>query len=572
MALLRSLEPTAAEVAAAAHLPDIVPTGAGLPWTREAVVRQIAAPLKGYVRVHLDWTYGVTGSPQTFQLGGALAALAAVVPTHWTVPNVPGGEAHGNLFIMLVGSQGASRKTTALKRTRQALGAEGAVRVGDTPGSEAGLVKAITEQPDNHIVLLYPEMGDFFAFTQDRNGGNYAAVIKTKLLDLFDREPLTRRLSKTRHVAENPHVSVLGCINPRLIAQYVPASDWETGLMSRFLILWAESERNVLRTHPDPRLDWLQGFTAAALKIRPDDFGECLGLTPAAEAYWIAWMLKIEQNLPTGTAARICGPMARAPQIALRVALLLAFGEGAGWPQPGQAQGAPWYLDRPILEVAVKIATMGYQSSLLLSEHAVSDLDMRKRQEVLGAIGREWTPLGEITRAANLLRHRAVPILDTLREEGLVQKREGYGAPGVGGPSYRLAPTLDDAAADAADGRFTAAVIEKAMERHGIQAVVSPTEAAAAPPATQAPPPPVPGVVPNTDHARRPTRRIVLELPPGVVAAEAVIVGLDGSVTVLEADTPRTRTKRAPVPAPPELEPAPLHPPMTDAELTALRR
>lgn len=537
------MEPTPAEVAAARGLPNCVSTGTGLPWTSEAVVRALTAPLRGFTRVYLDWTLGQTGSPQAFQLGGALAALAGAVPTDYCVPDIPGGEAHSNLFVMLVGSAGASRKTTALKRMRTIMGQAGAARIGDEPGSEAGLVKTVTEQPDNHIVLLYPEMGDFFAFTADRSGGNQAGVLKTKLMNLYDREPMTRRLSKARFSAECPHGSVFGCINPRLIAQHVPAGDWETGLMSRFLILWAESERNVLRTSKDPREDWLRGFIEAAVQAPSGTFGPCIGLEPDAEDYWIAWMLKVESSLPTGTNARVCGPMARAPHIALRVAILLAFGEGFGWPAAAGSQGQPWRIPRWIVEIAAKIATMGYQSSLLLAEHAVNDTDMRKRQEVLAAIGTEWMPLGDVLRSAGILRNRAAPILDTLQVEGLIEQRSVYDKTGT--TYYRRTPAVDvngdpRAETSAADAAFTERAIERAITRHGIAPVADPAQAP--PPSTEAPAA-LPLSVRPVERTLHAVHRIIIEIPIGTRPS-------DGMEPASQTDSTGT-TQTGPQPNPP---------------------
>lgn len=385
-----------------------------------------------------------TDAPACYHVGAALTLLSAAIPPAITVPGLPGGEVPGNLFVVLVGRQGADRKTTAVEFARRLLGRVDARRIGDEPGSAEGFDKSIAAASQQ--LVFFEEMGDFFAKTKERTGGNYATELKTRLLRMFDRTPIRKRYSRHSIHCPNPHVSVLGGVNPALVSTHVTMGDWNNGYMSRNLLLWGTAERYLSRVDRSAN-DWprLRQILKCAIEIRADAYGRCLGLSPDAHDVWEEWDRGLRDSMETMSLAGV-GPRARAPHIAIRIALLLAFGEGLGWPRiwDGQDFGDPFWITARHLLVGAEIATWGYRSALVLASYATDDDDMRRRRAVLLAVGEQWTPLGNILGQAHILKVKAGPILQSLEEEGLiVGDVKGTRADGRRCSRYKLVPMED---------------------------------------------------------------------------------------------------------------------------------
>ena len=392
-------------------------------WTSEAAVAGRLAPLPSdsFLPTYVRQAAGQTDAPGVYHVGAALGVLAACIPYELTVPGLPGaGGVPGNLLVMLIGRQGIDRKSTAVEIAKRLLAEAAPRRVGDEPGSAEGFDRSVANQPSQTVFL--EEMGDFFAQTEERpGGGNYATVLKRRLLRIFDRTPINKTYSKRRVVAPRPHISILGGINPALVAAHVTPGDWNNGTMSRFLTLWGRAERYMSRTGDEGEWDRLVAILKQGVATRPADYGRCLGLSPDAYEAWIAWDQRLRNTAETSVSASALisiGPRSRAPYLAVRAALLIAWGEGCGWPTSGA--GTAWWITARHLAAGARIATCAYTSALALAEYAVDDDDMRRRRDALACVGKDWTPVGAITRGAKLLKTRLTPILDTLVAEGLI--------------------------------------------------------------------------------------------------------------------------------------------------------
>lgn len=413
---------------------DGVKPSAAFPWSTEKIVEGALSQTWGFVPAYVRWAREQTDAPLAYHVGCALSLVASVFPPTITLPGLPGNAVPGNLFTILVGRQGIDRKTTALVLARKLLAHADPARIGTLDGSVEGLIDSLPEQPQQTVFV--GDLGVFFEQTRARSGGNIYANVKMRLLDLFDSEPIFRRLSKNqgkegsptkRHTirCENPRVSILGGINPVLVESAVERNDWDNGLMSRMVILWAQKERMSFRSTPVPGMyDAIDGFLRWVVAIPPTHFGPCEGFTPTAQGTWEGWTARIEAENPPGQNRRVVGPQARAPYLAARIAMLLEWSRffappkrHPAWPD-GATPGVPWKIEDDTLRCAIHIATISYQSALTLATASDATTAVRLRRVVMECIPPgAWTPFSTILRGSALLKKQAKEVLDTLVAE-----------------------------------------------------------------------------------------------------------------------------------------------------------
>lgn len=412
------------------------------PWASDAQVRAVLAllPPASFLPQYVLWCAARTDAPLIYHVGGGLALLATVIAEDWTVPDVAGEDVTGNLYVLLVGRPGADRKTTAVKRVAEILTAGVPDRYGPDPGSLQGLERSIALQRQQLIV--YEEMGEFFAKTKKSGGNNSVADLRVGLVKAYDGSRVSKILASGISVeATKPFLSVLGGVNPALLSASTDSTDWEGGLLSRFFICLAQRERLMLRRIADPeqlhvQSKWLADWLSTARSNVDLGLGACLGLTPEAMLLWEGLTLATDAAQLVQT-DRLCGSAARTPWIALRIGLLLGLSAGCGVNQQ------PWRIDESMLRVAMTLATISFGNTLVLSQTVTEGPDMRARAQVLGQIGVGWTPLSAVIRGALVAKRRALEMLDHLLTETTIETRTTFGAEA----EYRLAggSTLADA-------------------------------------------------------------------------------------------------------------------------------
>jgi len=366
---------------------------------------------------------GQTEAPVAYDVGVALALLSSVCPPQLHVGGLPDGDLHGNLYVMVVGRQGADRKSTALKYGSKLLADAVPGRRGERPGSPQGLAKGLSKNQQQ--ILVYSDLADLFAMTQRRQGGNILTGIKAKFLEAFDCEPVESQLSRSLVRAPEPRLTILGGVNRPILDTYVDPEDWETGFMSRFLVIYAHVERSVKRAHMQPQVrEWLRRWLGICSRYakQPQLWGSCLGLDAGAHDLLDAFEHAVRSTAPTGGTLRAVGPRARIRVQAIKTALLLGLSSEYGWPQGGGQRGYDWLIDARLMSAAIKIALIGFAGSLAIAVTATASPDMRMRRDVLSAIGEDWTGLGRILRDAQVLKRRSRDVLNTLKEEGIIEE------------------------------------------------------------------------------------------------------------------------------------------------------
>ena len=405
------------------------------PWSREADLIPLIKQAGGFLETFCQYGYTRMDAPLMYHVGNALSLLSSVCPPTMCIPDAPGQKLIANFYTLILGKQGYDRKSTSVNMALDMLADAAPGRLGSDPGSGEGLISSLAEQPQQ--LLGWDEWGDFLARTQSRRGGNYQSDIKPKLLKAFDGTTLSRSLSRRKVIAENPRLAITAAVNPALLAKHSEWSDFRGGFFSRFFFCYAQRERRMARGTAIPQVrQWCVDWLKMVAESPPDDFYPCTGISQGAMNLWEPYSIAIEETVGASD-EDLCGSVARAPTIALKIALLIHMGRGDGAKYAGNYY--PWSIEPDVMEVAIELANRSFQGAVCIYAGLAGSPDMQDRKSVLDAIPPKWIGLGQILRDARLLKRRGMQIIETLLEEGTIEASYSQGPRGMQA-LYRIVP------------------------------------------------------------------------------------------------------------------------------------
>lgn len=366
-------------------------------------------PDDSFIRRYVDYCRRQTTSPLGYQLGSALSLLSLACPENYGMRFA--GALRMPIYVLLVGRSGRDRKSTAVNIAHELLAECNAEFIGEEPGSAEGLSESLEAR--NRQVIFMSEFGKFLSMAQ----GGYFEKIKTMLTDVWDCKTITRRLAGNRTILiEEPRLTLLaGCSLPYL-EKYTLIEDWQGGFMGRWLIFYAHEERHEALPLGDPRgFDWLRKDYSRRLALKTSDIQACVGLDPMAECRYRLWFEQIHKQ-GNDANSRVAGLRARAPAMALKAALLLAFDENV----PIHAKKS-WKLNDDHMLFGIKIAKMHMQSVERLTEVIADHPDARMRRAVLECVRQAPSSpvtLGYILQRLQFRKRVIAETLDGLLTEG----------------------------------------------------------------------------------------------------------------------------------------------------------
>lgn len=375
----------------------------------EREINDLLPNTSSFLFQYVAFQEGRCDSPLSYHLATGLSLLAAIAPPDLAVHTLPGGTVYANLWCLLAGRPGRDHKTTALKLGRDLLARAATRAVAEDPGTYQGLLDMM-QDCGGTALLFHDEFGEFLArLHEDAHGSR----LQSGLVKLWDCIPVDYRVGNKRRKVPAPRLSMLAAVNPTMIERHTSTQDWEDGFFSRWLTFYSHSERECYTVTPDPdREAWLIEWLAR----RPTDAcGRCVGLTPEADAFFAGWQARQAILVEHSCRATKIAIHGRTPTMAAKVALLVGYDTSAAC-----RDGRDWLIPVEEMQRACALAELHHRSILGLADMAHPDRDMRDRTSVLRAIGSEYTPYGVVLREAQLLRHRADRIIETLLEEGAI--------------------------------------------------------------------------------------------------------------------------------------------------------
>lgn len=158
------------------------------------------------------------------------------VPPRWT-----------NLWVLLVGDSGNSRKSTALGMANEVLMRVDEAMLAPTDGSPEGFLQFLVRRHNAELnnascVLVSSEFANMLASMRK----SYAEQTKTLLMELYDVLPVYKRaLAKQQWEIPRPRVSLFGAIATELLPSMSDQNDWLGGFFSRCLFIPATRTRTL---------------------------------------------------------------------------------------------------------------------------------------------------------------------------------------------------------------------------------------------------------------------------------------------------------------------------------------
>jgi hypothetical protein len=328
---------------------------------------------QGFVNDYIDIMRPTTEAPEGFHLGVGLTVFGAMIGR--SVYANFGKRLHANLFTLLVGDSGQSRKDTAigcgvtlLKTSYTAPATEVAtghkasvmrvgsgVKVATDISSGEGLISTLKEHPN---VLMYLSEFSRLMGNANRLGTRTIAPV---LMEAFDTPDTLSNLSKLNPVeAKEPYLSILAATQPRILEGLMSDGDIHSGFINRWLIIPGKSDSP---NFWPPEIDyaWLEIiFRGITELIGTSGEPRAIDGSDAAKAFWKDWY---EAHWYAERSDDEASMAVRHPVMAIKIALIYAV------------LGGDAVIDRKHLETGVAIVEwMSAQVAPLLPSWGASPL------------------------------------------------------------------------------------------------------------------------------------------------------------------------------------------------------
>ena len=271
---------------------------------------------------YLDLVAPCTEAPPAFHLASALAISGSIVGRRAWVEYA--GRLYPNLYLLLIGSAGTSRKSTAMRLAESWRGVAEGVAFWNPPFSvirdattSAFLLKHLNDNPTTLLVL------DEYARLLKTTRRDYAADVPSLILSLYTGDPVEHNVASGTTRVEAPHFSILAGIQPGVLATEMAGDGLRSGFVSRFLHFPGEGQD----FNPFPPGADRVGI--ARLFRELDAFADVAGVVPmtsTARDQWADWYVN-DKKRPVSSEAEDAARV-RLADNALKVALLYAVSEG----------------------------------------------------------------------------------------------------------------------------------------------------------------------------------------------------------------------------------------------------
>ena len=373
---------------------------------------------RSFITAYLGWGYARTDGPLVYQLVGALMLLS--MNAHPDTCAYLGGKVHANYWGLCIGPSGYSRKSTALELAMEIQEAADPSLIGGEAGSKEGLEAQLAAQPQQGV--FYEEFGDFLSSTA---GGSYLGPLRERLVKLYDCRAIRRTYSQSVQVIDQTRLSLMAGGTASYLEKYTDSTDWEGGFLGRWMIVYAEPDRYM--PTPGSRPDLKDWAVDRLREVRATSGTTCMGLEADAQVYWDAWSRATRKQCLQSTEKWVASAGARTQMLAVKLAMLLALDAGLDISRP-------WRMTLPILQIAVKIAEMHFDSLGYVVRELCGTRFLRERRNVMRAIRTtynhdgqpaEVVPMSAILNGTSprMEKRDVIRVIDTLIAEGSVFNR-----------------------------------------------------------------------------------------------------------------------------------------------------
>lgn len=266
---------------------------------RDAMIEQAFTPPPAacYVGAFADYVNVMrptSEAPDQFHLAAILTLTGAMIGRRIGMEWF-GETLYPNLYTVLIGRTGRSRKDTAIKRALAIPQRGDGRRLVSPPfdvsrdvSSAEGLITVLKNQPNTLLYLT--ELTAMLANARRKS----TSTILDRLIEAWDTPHVLQNLSKLSPVtAANPYLSIIAATQPTRLAEGLTEEDIRSGFANRWFYVPGVGKPAMAR---GPAVDWAAAWTVYlgihdAIMSKTE--GTMLRLSESAEARWDAWYLDV---------------------------------------------------------------------------------------------------------------------------------------------------------------------------------------------------------------------------------------------------------------------------------------
>lgn len=374
----------------------------------------------GFIKDYLKWITPTTEAPDEFHVLVALTVISTITERkifieHGIEPLYP------NIWGLLVGPSGISRKSSALKGGKKLLRLidSGFLCADDT--SPEKFVTGFAQQSTK--ILFEDELGDFLAKLEK----SYMAGMKERVTKLFDNPPdIKRDLMSGEIVAKDPFFNFMAASTPAWLCAKLKEEDLYSGFLNRWIVVVNNMPDKTISNPPSGDIE-LQHHLVRTLKDLRKIRGAAT-FTQEVEHRYDKWYNTMHAEVRTGLMQSSLGSFwTRLEDYTIKIALLLELAKG----------NKELIIGLDTLQSALLLVNY-FKTTIraLVEDELVFTNDMKNKRKVYKII-KETKEIkkGELLNRSNMLKRSFDPVIETLIYEGLVKikeiEHEGRGRKGI---------------------------------------------------------------------------------------------------------------------------------------------
>jgi len=351
----------------------------------------------GWVGDYVSLMEPTTEAPRAFHLGIGLTTAGALVGRH--VHTVYGSDPlYPNLYTLIVGQSGRTRKDTAIRRSitmlRQNLTVgtstiNHGVNIATDVGSSVALINELKDAPNT---LLY--LTEFSRIMGNARRKGSETILPT-LMEAFDTPFIIQNKSMGNPIsAEFPFLSILSATQPEILSGLMTSDDLHSGFANRWLFVCGNPASEGIADPPvldrAVATSLFHDFWLARCKY---EMGKGITLAKDAADWWRSWYLKDFRHVsesPEEDAMR-----ARHAVLIRKIALIYAIGDGATNIRVQDLERGTAFVEWSWAHVQRMLGTWGRSIEGQIESRIVAALErkgaMKRRELQISTSSRKWS-------------------------------------------------------------------------------------------------------------------------------------------------------------------------------------
>lgn len=183
------------------------------------------------------------------------------------------------------------------------------------------IIKLLSENPGGFVVMVDEILGWIKGFNRYNTGGG-----EQQVLSMFSRTPITvnRKTGKTIYIAE-PHINIIGGIQPAALPEMLGVNRTETGFADRFLWAYPDDQEKKPWSDNELNVDFINQWEKVINKLLAfrDNEEVILKFDPEAKKYLMDWQRDLTDYLNKPENDSLKSIYAKLETYAIRFSLLM---------------------------------------------------------------------------------------------------------------------------------------------------------------------------------------------------------------------------------------------------------